>query len=287
MKAAVLALLLAAGAWAEPGFRFRDVSAESVELSENGRPVYVYHHGLMKKAGVPEDRFRCCYVHPVYTPSGTVLTDDFPEDHYHHRGIFWTWPIVIVDGKNYDAWTLRGLRQEFRRWMAREATGEKARLAVENAWSAGGRPVVKETVEIAARPASGGSRELEFRLTFEAHGTPVELRGEPAENKGYGGFCVRFAPREKTAITTGAGREAGDSDMAPHAWARLEALFGDRAAGLRIDIDLSNPGFPNGWCLRHYGFLGVNFPGLASHVLRPDQPLELNYRVTVFEPGLR
>jgi hypothetical protein len=107
----------------------------------------------------------------------------------------------------------------------------------------------------------------------------VELRGEPAENKGYGGFCVRFAPRKDTLITSDRGVEAKDTNMVPHEWARLEGTFEGGRTGLSIAIDPTNPGFPNGWCLRHYGFLGVNYPGLEGYVLRPGQPLELKYKV--------
>lgn len=282
MRLPVLLVALAAAAVAQSPFRFRDISPESVELAENGEPVYVYNYGVMRKAGAPEDRARCCYLHPVYAPNGAVLTDDFPADHYHHRGIFWAWPIVTVGGERYDLWTLRGIRQQFVRWLAREAGARHARLAVENAWVVRDRPVVKETVEIVTRPAAGERREIEFRLTFEALGGPVELRGEPAENKGYGGFSVRFAPREKTIITTDAGIERQDSNMARHAWAQLEALFAGRRAGLRIDINPTHPDFPNGWCLRHYGFLGVNYPGLEPRLLEPGRPLVLKYRITVF-----
>lgn len=282
MRVVLLLVALAAAVGAQSPFRFRDISPESVELAESGKPVYVYNYGVMRKAGVPEDRARCCYLHPVYAPSGTVLTDDFPPDHYHHRGIFWAWPIVTVGGERYDLWTLRGIRQQFMRWLAREAGEREARLAVENAWMVRDRAVVRETVEIITRPAAGERREMEFRLAFEALNGPVELLGEPAENKGYGGFSVRFAPREKTVITTDAGTEKQDSNMARHAWAQLEALFAGRRAGLRIDIDPANPDFPNGWCLRHYGFLGVNYPGLKSHTLQPGRPMTLSYKVTVF-----
>jgi hypothetical protein len=58
--------------------------------------VFVYNYGMQLKPGVPEDRRRACYLHPVWTPGGTIVTDDFPADHYHHRGIFWAWPRVKV-----------------------------------------------------------------------------------------------------------------------------------------------------------------------------------------------
>jgi len=280
----LLLLLLALPALAESPFHFKQVSASSFELSENGQPVYVYNFGDMLPAGVPEDRRRCCYLHPVYAPNGVVVTDDFPKDHYHHRGIFWTWPVVTIAGKEYSLWDIRGIRARFERWVRRETTPESAELAFENGWYTGGKRVVREAVRIVAHPAVNGRRELDFTLSFEAVGVPVSLRGAPTNNKGYGGFSVRFAPREQTRVTTDAGVERKDSNMVPHPWAQEEGLFAKGRAGLRIDIDPSNPGYPNGWCLRHYGFLGVNYPGNDTLTLEPGKPLVLRYKVTVFAP---
>lgn len=266
---------------AAEGFRFRPIDADSLELSENGKPVFVYNHGMVLRNGAPEDRRRSSYLHPVYAPDGTVVTDDFPRDHWHHRGIFWAWPVVMVKGERRDGWLLKGVGQRFERWIARQATRDAARLAVENGWYAGGARIVKETVEIAAQPGGPGRRELAFALTFEAVNGDIELAGEPTQNKGYGGFSVRFAPRQATEITTGQGVEARDTDMVPHRWAQLEGVFAGRRAALRIDIDPANPGYPNGWCLRRYGFLGVNYPGRVPVRLKPGTPLRMKYRVTL------
>ncbi len=258
-----------------------ELTAERLELSEDGRPVFAYNYGMVLHAGVPESRRRSGYVHPLRAPDGTVVTDDFPRDHYHHRGIFWSWPVVRVGGRTYDLWTIRGIHQKFVRWKAREARPDTARLAVENGWFVGDRQVVREEVEIVVHRTSGHARLLEFGLAFEAVGEPVEIGGEQMDRKGYGGFSVRFAPRTGTRIVTEAGVETRDTDMARHRWAQLEALYEGRPATLRIAIDPDNPGFPNGWCLRHYGFLGVNYPGLETYTLVPGKPLRLRYRVTV------
>jgi hypothetical protein len=262
-------------------FAFREAGPDSLELVENGKPVYVYNYGMILKEGVPEDRRRSSYLHPVYAPDGTVITDDFPRDHYHHRGIFWTWPVVTIGGQTHDLWLIEGIRQKFVRWTKREVNATTAVLGVENGWYAGDRKVVKETVEIVAHPAGSNRRLLDFTLSFEALNRPVAIAGQQ-DGKGYGGFCIRFAPREDTIVRTDSGKEAKDSNLVPHPWAELEGKFEGHRAGARIEIDPSNPDFPNGWCLRHYGFLGVNFPGLEPYVLEPGRPLRLKYRVTVY-----
>lgn len=269
--------------WCQGPFRFRDVNADSVELSEAGKPVYVYIHGMVLANGAPEARRRSGYLHPVYAPDGTVVTDDFPRDHFHHRGIFWGWPILRVGGQRYNSWLVEeNLKVRFVRWLARDARTRSALLSVENGWFAGDKRLVKENVEITAHPARFLRREIDLKITFEALDAPVELEGEPAQKKGYGGFSVRFGPRQETVITTDKGVEARDTDMVPHSWAQLEGDFNGRRAGLRIDIDPANRDYPNGWCLRKYGFLGVNFPGRKTFTLEPGVPVVMKYRVTVY-----
>jgi len=266
-------------------FAFREVNATSVELTEQGKPVFVYNHGMMLAPGAPERYRRSSYLHPVYAPDGTVLTDDFPKDHYHHRGIFWAWPIVKIGDEVYDLWAIGGIHQRFVRWIARDAQPGFARIAVENGWFIGDRKVVKEIVDITVHPAKASQRQIDFTLTFTPLDRPIQLSSPAKEHKSYGGFNVRFAPRDHTVIRTEAGVLAKDTDLIPHEWAELEAVFQGRRASVRIDSDSSNPGTPQGWCLRHYGFLGPGFPGPTLTEVQPGKPLTLKYKVTLFAKG--
>ena len=261
-------------------FQFRQITPASLEISEGGKPVLVYNHGMILREGVSEQFRRSSYIHPVYAPDGTVLTEDFPKDHPHHRGICWSWPIVRFEGASYDVWAVQGMHQRFVRWKARRVSAETAVLAVENGWFVGERKAVKETVELTVHRSAGKRRSFEVKLILEAVDSPVELSGR--EIKGYGGFGMRFAPRSETILRTGAGVEAKDSDMVKHPWAELEGVFEGRRAGARVEDGNDNPAFPNGWCLRHYGYVAVNYPGLQTQTLAPGKPLVLTYRVTVF-----
>ena len=275
MKYLLLALALLPCA-ASAQFRFRDVDAKSIELSDGGSPVFVYNHGVMLGGGAPADRARCCYLHPVYAPNGVVITDDFPSDHFHHRGLSWMWPVVTIDGKSYDLWTIKGILAKSEKIERKEAGADSAVLAFQNGWYIGERRVVQENVEIVAHPARDGRRDLEFTLSFRAAAPGVSIKGTDEGGKGYGGFNIRFAPRTGTRLDTATQSDAPDSDLKPNQWAELTGDFGGKRAGARITID----GNPDGWCLRHYGFLGVDFPGLQARSLSAT-PLTLKYRVTL------
>jgi len=261
-------------------FTFREIGDSSIEILEDGRPALVYNHGMMLREGVDPKYRRSSYIHPLYAPDGTVLTDDFPKDHPHHRGACWSWPIVKFDGQTHDVWAVIGMHQRFVRWIERSARRDSAVLAVENGWFAGDRKAVKETVEMTVHQTQGARRRTVIRLSFEAVEAPVEICGR--EVKGYGGFGVRFAPRTGTVIRSDKGVETKDTDMVPHPWAELEADFNGRRAGLRVEDASGNPKYPNGWCLRHYGYLAVNYPGLEPVALTPGKPLKLTYRMAAY-----
>jgi hypothetical protein len=280
-------ILLACAAFAESPFAFRETGAGAIELSERGKPVYVYNFGMVLREGFPERMRRCCYLHPVYAPDGTLLTDDFNPDHPHHRGISWMWPVVVFEGKTYDMWTLAGgMEQRFIRWGARETGPEAAVLRVENGWFLGDRQVAREDVEIVTHASEAGQRNLDFTFRIEPLGEPVEIVGTPEDRKGFGGFSFRFAPRDggaaKTIIRTEQGVSEKDGVLAVHAWAEVEGSFAGRRESGRVYDDPSNPGYPNGWLMRHgFGFLNVSYPGLKPARLEHGRPLRLKYRVVL------
>ena len=282
-------LLFADLAWcaAAPGpFSFREADGVSLILSENAAPVFAYNYGAILSRGAPETMRRSTYLHPVYAPDGNPITDDFNPNHVHHRGISWMWPVVVVDGKTYDLWTVGEIRQRFVRWMKRETTPQAAVLGVENGWYIGERKVVNETVEIRTYLASGNARRLDFTLQFEAAEAAIEIAGTPDQKKGFGGFCFRLAPvdggAKATVIRTDKGALTKDGVLEVANWAEVEGSFGGKRERVRIDEDPANPGRPNGWLLRHgFPFMNVSYPGLAHLKLEKGKPLVLKYRVTL------
>ncbi len=262
-------------------FQLKEAEGKYLHLTDGAAPVLTYNFGMILKPGVAENRRRSSYVHPVYTPNGTLITDDFPADHLHHRGLSWMWPNVEVGGGRHSLWEIRGIRQRFERWLDRNGGPVFARLAVENGWYVEDNKVAREVVTLLVYRSSPQGRAIDVTLEFEALASPVTLTGELKERKGYGGLCFRFAPRKDTVITTPSGVQAKDTNMVPSPWADLSAHFGEGAqwSGAAVFDDARNPGFPNGWTLREYGFLGVAWPGMRPTTIEPGRPLVLRYRL--------
>ncbi|MEO8370418.1 MAG: DUF6807 family protein [Candidatus Solibacter sp.] len=275
MRLAVSLLLLAAPVFGQ-GFAWQDIGEGRMELREGGKVALVYNYGPQLKAGAPEEKRRCCYIFPVYTPGGVSMLDDFPQDHWHHRGLFWSWPVVETEGKKYDIWMMFTAKHR--------AVGVPAvsggTLRASNIWEAGGKNIVKEDLRLAVLPAAGNTREMDVELKWEALGAPVTLRGSAEAGKSYGGLSTRFAAREGTVLRADGATIAKDEDLVPHKWAELEGVFGGKRVALRITAETAMQ-----WCLRNYGFVGASFPGRTATVdgytLERGKPLTLKFRVAV------
>lgn len=280
-----LGILVATAASGQHPLAWRKIAGGRVELREQDKPVLVYNYGPQLRPGAPENRRRCCYVFPLYTPAGVSPLDDFPSDHWHHRGIFWAWPIVETEGGSYDLWMETTAKHVAEGEPEVSASSAQAQLKAHNLWRAGGRDIVREQVQLIVYPAQGNSRELDFQLRFEARHGPVTLRGSAEKGKSYGGFNVRFAPRENQLIRADGITLHQDEDLNPRRWAELEAVYQGKRALLRVTPAADNPGAPHQWTLRAYGFIGAAFPGRTAQVdgytLKPGAPLTLRFRVRV------
>lgn len=280
-----LALIVAVPGRSQEALGWKDLGGGRIELRDHGKPALVYNYGLQLREGAPENRRRCCYIFPVYTPAGVSVLDDFPQDHYHHRGLFWAWPVVETGGSQYDLWMTMTASRRPDQPPVTHASAVEARLEARDFWQAAGRDIVREDVAITAFPAKDASRELAVELILEALSAPVKLAGSQEAGKSYGGFSARFAPREKTVLRADGQTLAKDEDLNPHQWAELEGLYGGKRAILRITSDRNNPGAPYQWCLRNYGFVGASFPGrtsaVSSYTLEPGKPVKLSFRVRI------
>ena len=288
---------------AESPFEFKESGEKSLVLTESEKPVWSYQFGLITKSELPENekrRTRGCYIHPLYGLNGEILTDDFPKDHYHHHGVFWTWPHVAVhkpDGTtdNYSVWEdIGGMQQRFVSWTDRETRPNSAVLAVENGWFVGNEKIMIEKVRIVTHkrvdePEIGGTRAIDLEFCWIPTTNPITLRG--AEDKSYGGLTVRFRPASDnpsdgiTSITVPDGIAKDDLPEKPLPWADFTSKFGsdDKRSGAAIFVPPTHPDFPPTWLTRYYGPLCVGWPGVKGKTFQANEAIRLNYRIWIHE----
>ena len=82
----------------------------AVTLSAFGRTAFTYR---TEKTDFPPGRddlkeifHRGGYIHPVLSPTGRQITDDYPLNHKHHHGIWFAWTHTEFEGRKPDFWNM-------------------------------------------------------------------------------------------------------------------------------------------------------------------------------------
>jgi len=271
--------------------RFKQLDQKSLGLFDGDKPVFAYNHGLITNENVPASdsrRNRGTYLHPLWGLNGEVLTDDFPRDHYHHHGVFWSWPHVGIEGKEYNLWMYDNIQDNFIEWLCRRVGPVAAVLGVENGWFVGDKKVMVERVWFRTYRQTGSSRTLDIEFTYIPTDRPVTLWG--AGGKSYGGLTVRFAPtsRKDTVITVPGGRTKEDLPDTRLAWADFTTRYPGvpTPSGAAVFIHPNHPDYPPSWLTRHYGPLCVGWPGVKPMTFEPGKPIRLDYRIWIHKAAV-
>ncbi len=261
-------------------------SPEGIEILEKGNRVLFYQVKPKSQNGKYE---RAGYVHPLYSLKGNILTEDFPEDHPYHHGIFWAWHQIILNGKQIaDGWTSDSIS-----WTVKKTTVRRGKQNISiNAeviwWSQAASKVrsaiVKENTIIVVHSLMNGKRIIDFDIHLAALVDSLKIGGSD-DPKGYGGFCLRLklpediqfvsndtlvAPQE-TAVT--AGRQMnfrGSFDGASSSKSSVSLTANP-------DKDLQN----YSWILRNKGSMqNAVFPGREPVVLT-KKGIRLKYSLSL------
>ena len=239
---------------------------------------------------------RSNYIHPLIDLNGNEITEDFPPDHLHHRGIFWAWHQTLVNGVSAgDPWECRNFIWEHQQAHWRVGVTGKANLQVTTVWKspliadAAGQPVqlVQEVTQLTLSRPSPTLRVLDFNIQLQALVDGIQLGGSD-DDKGYGGFSPRIKLPADVLFHGPQGivqpqRGAVDAGS----WIALTGHFGDNSepSGIAIIGHRNNPAYPEQWILRKAGSMqNAAFPGRVPRQLQVGKPWRLRYRL-VLHPG--
>lgn len=235
---------------------------------------------------------RSNYLHPVYGLDDEILTEDFPADHYHHRGIFWTWHQLWLDSLRLgDPWMCENFSQEVTTVRFSKGKHSTGILAVEVLWKSPlwlkkgiQSAVVHENTKITIFPIAHDCRRIDFQIELKALEKGIRIGGSEDE-KGYSGFSVRM-PLVPGMKFTSAGVEVVPQNLAITAGPDMDISGGvgekGKQAGIMIVGHSSNPNFPQKWIIRtEKSMQNCAWPGNKSVEIKMSKPLILNYSVII------
>ncbi|MGD1890901.1 MAG: DUF6807 family protein, partial [Cyclobacteriaceae bacterium] len=209
MKYCVYLLLLLSVSCDQPtilsaqGLTF-EYQEDGVWVKENCEGIFFYQ----QKTKTQDGKYaRANYIHPLYGIDRTVLTEDFPEDHPHLRGIFWALHQILIGDKRLgDGWSCEDIS-----WEVYEVGGkqEDRTLYTQTYWkspnwtNAQGEqaPFLSEKTSIKIHPSHGNHRMLDFEISLLALVPELKIGGSE-DAKGYGGFSVRMKLPEDIQFTS-------------------------------------------------------------------------------------
>lgn len=269
-------------------------SDEGFTISEEGRKVLFYQIKVKSKDGKFK---RANYVHPLYSLGGEVLTEDFPKDHEHHRGVFWAWHTLTVAGKYAgDNWVCDDFE-----WDLQEATVVDARAnvaGVKTRWlwksskvvDADGKmkAMVEEVTTLRVGTRRAHYRLVDFEIRLKALLDEVKLAGS-LDDKGYGGFSLRMK-RPKDLVFTGDAGVVQPQRLAVEGgeWMDMSgSLTSEGKSGITILCHPSLPVFPQKWLLRRGSQQNPQWPGNKPVLLPKGEEVVLRYRLIIHDEKLK
>ena len=88
-----------------PKVECKDLDGRHLLFIVGGKHVLRYNYGhVPPPAGVDPVFGRSGYLHPVWTPEGSILSNDVPKNHLHHHGIWFPWTSSEFEGRPSDFW---------------------------------------------------------------------------------------------------------------------------------------------------------------------------------------
>ena len=238
----------------------RDVPVRARGDEDNSRTIFRYQ---MEPGPVPDGVLPVfshgAHLHPVFSPSGKLVTGDHPPDHRWHRGIWFAWTDTDFEGRHPDFWNMGkgdGADKSGGKLLA-----EVRFASLEKSWSGpvqGGfvsrhrfidhsgpesKDVLNETWEVAVSRA-GAANVLDLTSTQTcASASPLKL---PKYH--YGGLGVRgnqlWNPVDAVTMLTSNGDDRAKGDATKGKWVHLGGDVDGAPTGLAVLIHPSHFRFP-------------------------------------------
>jgi hypothetical protein len=261
-------------------------------LSIDGKPVLHYRaEGATPRADIKPEFVRGGYLHPVLTPQGVTVTDDYPADHKHHHGIWTAWTTTEYEGRKPDFWNMgkKGARKDHvalgATFSGASAGGFAAKLSSTDLGATPPKVVLHEDWQVTAyRTHAKAPPYYLFDLVWKD--TLVGTSPLVLPEYRYGGLGVRgnIAWLDKNAVTfltsEGKDRIAGDASKAR--WCFMGGKVEGKPAGITVIDHPANFRYPEPLRIHpDEPYLSVSPPKEGKFAIEPGKPYVARYRFVV------
>lgn len=263
-------------------------SEDGIKILENEKPVLFYQLRGKSMTGKYE---RAGYLHPLYGLHGEILTEDFPDDHPYHHGIFCAWHQIILNNEKIaDGWISENIS-----WdpvlKKIEAGRDSITLRLTMHWNAQRKDkkplrIAREDTRITVYKSQGDYRILDFDIRLSALVDQLKIGGSD-DAKGYGGFCLRLKlPDDIAFFSVDSAVTAQETAVSADPWMDFNGSFEGKAfpkSGLAVFCLPGEQPRSQQWILRREKSMqNVVYPG-REPVNLTKKGLRLKYRLVIHD----
>lgn len=168
---------------------------DSITVTAGDKPVVRYNIAVREApAGIDPVYRRSGYLHPIWTPSGHIVSGDFAPDHPHQHALFYAFVNTTFEGREVDFWnqlkqTGRISHQDV---VSVESDDETARFVVTQLHEdlsapEGPKPVLRETWTVTVRRPAAPANVIDLKSTLRV----VADSSLTVNQYHYGGLALR------------------------------------------------------------------------------------------------
>lgn len=268
-------------------------------ITDHGKKVLQYNNKTVYPPhGVDTIFKRSGFIHPLWSPSGNILTRINPPDHHHHVGIWNPWTHVLFKGKTVDFWNL-GEKQGTVRFAKFISTTEGPVY--------GGFQALQEHVVLDVPPIPKGTVALNEVWDIRVYNLGPKIwlwdftsklncaTADPVtlEEYRYGGFGFRATQdwnNQNSKILTSEGKTRKDADASRARWCMIDGDVNGGHSGILFMDNPTNYNFPEPMRVwpenankRGDVFFSFSPTRNMSWPLTPGNNYVLKYRMLVYE----
>ena len=212
--------------------------------------------------GVSEVFKHGAHLHPIYSPSGLLVTGNHPPDHRWHRGVWMAWTKTEFGSSHPDFWN-QG-KGEGKDKSSERIDAEVRFGSLVKSWSGpvqagfvskhrfidhheGDKDVLNETWEVTATRAKAGEKAINV-IDLTSTQTCASSTALKLPQYHYGGLGVRghalWDAVDAVTMLTSEGHDRIKGDSTPGKWVHIGGEVDGKATGMVILIHPSNFRFP-------------------------------------------
>jgi len=266
-----------------------------LEIQADDKKILRYNHAPVPPPEGKSPLFtRSGFIHPLWSPTGDVLTNIHPADHIHHLGIWMPWTETKFEDKDVDFWNL-GEGQGTVRFVKFLSTtsgpvyggfeAEHDHVALKT--SAGEKTVLKEVWDVRVYNI-GGPQKGYWLVDFVSTQRCVADSPLKQMEYRYGGFGFRGAAQwqdDNGTYLTSEGKTRKDGHGTRARWCDMGGAIDGKWAGVTVMSNPQNFRHPEPMRIWDKGQVFFNFAPsqLGDWIMEPGKDYVFRYRLYVHE----